>query len=214
MEQDLSDKRKEYSKNYIDFNSVPSNPISLFSSWFNEVSQSKLIDEPYAMNISTLEKNGFPKNRIVLLREFNEEGFVFYTNYNSQKGQAIAHNPKVCLSFFWDKLERQVIITGEAEKISAEKSDDYFNKRPFESRLGALVSNQSEAIDFDYDLDENVKILQEKFTETEIKRPENWGGYLIRPYQIEFWQGRPSRLHDRIRYSKKGSNWNKERLSP
>lgn len=214
MERDLSHKRKEYSKNTIDFDSAPTEPIELFSKWFNEVYHSQLIDEAYAMNISTIDKEGFPQNRIVLLREFNKEGFIFYTNYNSQKGKAIELNPKVCLSFFWDKWERQIIITGIAEKISAEKSDEYFNKRPFESRLGALVSNQSEVIDFDYDLNKKVKILQEELTDKNVNRPKNWGGYLVRPHQIEFWQGRPSRLHDRLRYSDENGSWKKERLSP
>lgn len=214
MKQDLSDKRKDYSQNFIDFQQLPENPLEMFRDWYELATHSDLISEPYAMSLATIGNDGFPRTRIVLLREFNPDGFVFYTNYESQKGKSIAENKKICLSFFWDKLEKQVIIKGMAEKIEAEKSDEYFHKRPVESQIGALVSSQSAVIKIDYDLDGEVKKLSREFEGKMVPRPENWGGYLVRPVEIEFWQGRPSRLHDRVRYQLENNNWIKERLAP
>lgn len=217
MKQDLSDKRKDYSRNEIEFSNVPNNPIELFSSWFNNVSESNLIEEPYSMNLSTIDSDGYPRLRVVLLKEFNSEGFVFYTNYESHKGKAIALNPHICLSFFWDKLEQQVIIRGKAEKISAEKSIEYFHKRPLESQVGAELSAQSSVIDFEKDME--VEAAQRLaslhvLNQTEIEKPDYWGGYLVRPIEIEFWQGRPSRLHHRLNYRLENGVWKKERLAP
>lgn len=214
MKQDLSDKRKDYSKNYIDFSSIPDNPIKLFSNWFSEVSESKLIDEPYAMNLANLDEDGFPRSRVVLLKEFNSDGFVFYTNYESQKGKALETNPNVCLSFFWDKLEQQVIIRGRAEKIAPIQSDAYFHRRPLESQVGALVSAQSRVIAFDKNLESEVEKKMSELKGQEVPRPDYWGGYLVRPVEIEFWQGRPSRLHDRLCYRLEGDVWKKVRLAP
>ncbi len=214
MKQDLSDKRKDYSQNFIDFAGLPVNPMDMFRDWYHLATTSDLIAEPYAMSLATVGEDGFPRTRIVLLREINQNGFIFYTNYNSQKGKSIAENQKICISFFWDKLEKQVIIKGSAEKIEAQKSDEYFHKRPVESQIGALVSSQSAVIEMDYDLNEEVKKLSLEFEGKIVPRPANWGGYLVKPIEIEFWQGRPSRLHDRVRFRLDNGNWKKERLAP
>lgn len=214
MKQDLSDKRIDYSKNSIDFNQVPGNPLEMFKNWFNAAIESDLISEAYAMSLATVSKDGFPKNRIVLLKEFNSDGFVFYTNYNSNKGQALVENPKVCLSFFWDKLEQQVIIKGNAIKVSEEMSDAYFGRRPKGSQIGAIVSDQSAVISVVKDLDAEAENLMQDFKEKEVLRPKHWGGYIVKPVEIEFWQGRPSRLHDRLLYKLEGNNWVWDRLSP
>ncbi|HLV23710.1 MAG TPA: pyridoxamine 5'-phosphate oxidase [Moheibacter sp.] len=214
MKQDLSDKRKDYSQNFMDFTLLPNNPMDLFHNWYRIAMESNELDEPYAMNLSTLGPDGFPRNRIVLLREINPEGFIFYTNYESQKGKAIAQNQKVCISFFWDKLEQQIIIKGMAEKIDAQKSDDYFHKRPIESQIGAMLSAQSSEIGFDVDLESKVPQLLKEYEGKTVPRPENWGGYLIKPVEFEFWQGRPSRLHNRVRYVLKDKSWSKSRLAP
>lgn len=210
--QDLSEKRKDYSANFINFSEVSSNPYDLFNNWYQSAFDSSKIDEAYAMNLATIEKDGFPRTRIVLLREFNENGFVFYTNYNSQKGESIQRNPNVCLSFFWDKLEQQIIIKGIAKKLSPEKSDEYFYKRPAGSQIGAIVSPQSSVIEFDENLDKKAELLKAELKE--IKRPKNWGGYIVKPVEFEFWQGRPSRLHHRLRYRFENGDWTKERLAP
>ena len=167
------------------------------------------------MTVSTIGLDGFPKSRVVLLKKFNEEGFIFYTNYNSEKGKAILNNPNVCLSFFWHSMERQIIIKGIAEKTSATISDNYFASRPDGSKLGAIVSPQSEVIPSRDFLDNKLKELEKQFEGKEIPRPENWGGFLVRPIEVEFWQGRANRLHDRIRYKLEDNfNWKIDRLSP
>lgn len=214
MKQDLSDKRKNYTQNWIEFSDVPENPLTLFKDWYDATVASGKVEEPNALSLSTIGQDGFPRARIVLLKEFNREGFVFYTNYSSQKGNAIAISPKVCLSFFWPGREQQIIIKGNASKVPADISDEYFWKRPFESQIGAMVSAQSTVIDLNENLEKTAKELAEKFKEKEIPRPENWGGYLVKPIEFEFWQGRPSRLHDRLRYRWKDGNWLIERLAP
>lgn len=214
MKQDLSDKRKDYSKNFINFSEVPENPYELFNIWYNSAFDSNKIHEPYAMSLATVGADGFPRARIVLLKEFNTEGFVFYTNYESQKGNAIETDPRVCISFFWDKLEQQIIIKGIAEKVSNEASDEYFYKRPFESQIGAVISSQSSVIGFDEDMESAAVKLQDEFRGKPVPRPESWGGYLVRPVEFEFWQGRPSRLHHRLRYRFENGKWLKERLAP
>ncbi|MBW7869907.1 MAG: pyridoxamine 5'-phosphate oxidase [Flavobacteriia bacterium] len=214
MKQDLSDKRRDYKISEIDFNSILPNPVELFKKWYEETQDSNLILEPNAMNVSAIGEDGFPRNRVVLLKEFNDEGFVFYTNYESQKGKAIHSNPNVCLSFFWDRLERQVIIKGVAEKISQQQSAEYFGKRPFESQIGAMVSHQSSVIGADTDLMAEAHRLEKEFEGKQVPKPDYWGGFLVRPVEIEFWQGRPSRLHDRLRYRLKNNSWITERLAP
>lgn len=215
MEKDLGDYRKSYEKGELLLENIPENPLELFRNWFIEVDTHFNIDEANAMNISTIGLDGYPKSRVVLLKKYTYEGFIFYTNYESEKGKAIKSNPNVCLSFFWHSAERQVIIKGKAEKISGNLSDGYFETRPRGSQLGAIVSNQSEPIANRNILDEKLKILEKKYEGREIKRPEFWGGYIVRPIEIEFWQGRPNRLHDRIRYKfQEDYNWKIERLCP
>lgn len=215
MQQDLGSYRKSYGKSELIETSISDNPMEVFQKWFYEVEASESVDEPNAMTLSTVGQDGFPKNRVVLLKKFTFEGFIFYTNYLSEKGIAIANNPNVCLSFFWPSLERQVIVKGEAQKIAKNLSDGYFESRPRGSQLGAVVSKQSQPIDSREKLEERLKSLEEKMEGKEIERPEFWGGYLIKPVSIEFWQGRPNRLHDRIRFSlNKDYTWEKERLQP
>src|SRR5690606_10312424 len=152
--------------------------------------------------------------RVVLLKEFNLDGFIFYTNYNSQKGSAIGNSDKVCLSFFWPALEQQIIIKGTAIKVPEEISDEYFWKRPKESQIGAIISPQSSVIELNADLEQRAAKVMENHKGSVISRPQNWGGYLVKPIEFEFWQGRPSRLHDRLRYRLENENWIIERLAP
>ena len=212
---DLSDYRKSYEKSELLETQIPEDPINLFHKWFYETEEFNGTEEVNAMTVSTIGLDGFPKSRVVLLKKFNEEGFIFYTNYNSEKGKAIAANPKICLSFFWHSMERQVIIKGIAEKTSTITSDNYFDSRPEGSKLGAIVSPQSEVIPSRSFLDEKLKELETALEGKEIKRPEHWGGFLVRPVTVEFWQGRANRLHDRIRYELQDDySWKIDRLSP
>jgi pyridoxamine 5'-phosphate oxidase len=212
---DLSDFRKSYNKNELVETAIPDNPTDLFQQWFTEVDAEKEFEETNAMTISTIGLDGFPKSRVVLLKQFNENGFVFYTNYDSEKGKAILQNPQVCLSFFWEKSERQVIIKGIAEKVSAIISDNYFTSRPIGSQIGAVVSNQSEIIASRQVLEDKLVEIEKQFVDKSISRPDNWGGFEVKPIAVEFWQGRPNRLHDRIRYTKKeDATWQIDRLSP
>jgi pyridoxamine 5'-phosphate oxidase len=213
--EDLSNYRKSYEKSELLEANIPEDPINLFNKWFHEVEDFGGVDEVNAMTVSTLGLDGFPKSRVVLLKQFTHEGFIFYTNYNSEKGRAIAQNPNVCLSFFLSTLERQVIIKGVAEKISENLSDGYFESRPTGSKLGAIVSNQSEIIASRSVLEQSLKQLENDFEGKEIPRPDYWGGYLVRPVVVEFWQGRPNRLHDRIRYQlQEDYFWKIDRLAP
>jgi pyridoxamine 5'-phosphate oxidase len=214
MDRNLHEYRKSYQKGSLTEDTVSKNPMIQFNTWFQQAEESATVEETNAMTLSTVDAFGVPRGRVVLLKEITQEGFVFYTNYSSDKGQAIALNNKVCISFFWPGLERQIIITGEATKISEEKSIAYFNKRPRESQLGAMVSDQSAYIDTRDALEQKLALLEEKYKEERIPKPEAWGGYLIRPIVFEFWQGRSSRLHDRIRYLTKDDNWAIERLQP
>jgi pyridoxamine 5'-phosphate oxidase len=211
---DLSDYRKSYDKSELLENTIPDDAIQLFHNWFYEAEEQEN-GEVNAMTISSIGLDGFPKSRVVLLKKFNEEGFIFYTNYNSEKGKAILQHPNVCISFFWPILERQVIIKGIAEKTPSQVSDTYFDSRPEGSKLGAIVSNQSEIIPSRAFLDEKLKNLEKEVSGSEIKRPENWGGFLVKPVEVEFWQGRANRLHDRIRYKLEADfSWKIDRLSP
>lgn len=215
MEKDLSNYRKVYIKKELLKKDVPENPIELFQKWFHDVEQSNSVDEANAMTISTIGNDGFPKSRIVLLKKFTWEGFIFYTNYDSEKGKAIANNPNVCLSFFWQGMEQQIIIKGTAEKIAENLSDGYFESRPDGSKLGAWASNQSNVVSSKKELDANLKRYEETFKGKEIPRPAHWGGYIVKPHSIEFWQGRPNRMHDRIRYElQKDYSWKTDRLAP
>jgi pyridoxamine 5'-phosphate oxidase len=205
--------RKEYKKYNLEEKDLESNPISQFQKWFAEAEANEL-NEPYAMTLATATKEGKPTARIVLMRNADENGFTFYTNYTSKKGHDILENPNASLLFFWQELERQVRIEGTLEKLSAEQSDNYFNSRPRESKLGAWTSEQSKVIS-------SRKVLDERFAEASIKypndnvpRPPYWGGYILKPTAIEFWQGRPSRLHDRILYTLENGIWKTERLAP
>lgn len=213
--QDLSNYRKSYEKSELLESNIPENPIALFQQWFQEIEASKTIEEVNAMTISTIGLDGYPKSRVVLLKKFDNNGFIFYTNYASEKGKSILLNSNICLSFFWPSFERQVIIKGIAHKTTKEISDNYFNTRPVGSKLGALVSNQSEIIPNRVYLENQLQKLETEYINKPINRPGNWGGFIVNPIEIEFWQGRPNRLHDRIRYQIiENSTWKIDRLSP
>ncbi|WMI65004.1 pyridoxamine 5'-phosphate oxidase [Aestuariibaculum sp. YM273] len=215
MEKDLSSYRKSYEKGELLLQDAPENPLELFQKWFYEVDSFFVEDETNAMTVSTIGLDGYPKSRVVLLKRYTYEGFIFYTNYNSEKGKAIANNPNVCLSFFWHAAERQVIIKGKAEKIAENLSDGYFESRPRGSQLGAMVSDQSEVIESRQVLEQKLHNLEQEYEGKEITRPGYWGGYIVKPVEMEFWQGRANRLHDRIRYTLQTDyNWQIDRLSP
>jgi pyridoxamine 5'-phosphate oxidase len=215
MEKDLSNFRQIYSLDELLEKDILQNPMEQFQKWFFEAQNSDTEREANAMSVATLGKDGFPKTRVVLLKKYTHEGFIFYSNYLSEKGKAIEENPHICLSFFWAGLERQVIIKGVAEKLAENLSDGYFESRPRGSQLGAIVSEQSSIIPSREYLQEKLSLLEKKYENQDIPRPAFWGGYLVRPISIEFWQGRPNRLHDRIRYSLTDTyDWRIERLSP
>ena len=214
MQKDLGKYRKSYEKSALIEGAISDNPMELFQKWFYEVEASDGVDEPNSMTVSTIGIDGFPKNRVVLLKKYTYEGFIFYTNYESEKGKAIAENSNVCISFFWPNLERQIIIKGVAEKIAKNLSDGYFESRPEGSKLGAIVSDQSSVIPSREVLEEKLTALEKEYRGKEIERPDWWGGYLVNPISFEFWQGRPNRLHDRIRYSMVGLDWTMDRLAP
>lgn len=213
MEKNLENYRRSYEKYDLRRETLESHPIQQFQNWFLMAEADKNL-EANAMTVSSIGTDGFPKNRVVLLKKYNQNGFIFFTNYESEKGKAILNNPKVCLSFFWPVMERQVIIKGTAEKCSDEISDAYFNSRPRGSRLSAVVSNQSSVIENRKVLEDKLQILEGKYAEKDIERPQFWGGFLVKPVSIEFWQGRKNRLHDRFRYTPQGSEWKIERLAP
>ncbi|MGJ3236310.1 pyridoxamine 5'-phosphate oxidase [Marivirga sp.] len=213
MKQSIADIRKEYSSLSLKASEVDANPVDQFLSWFNMALNADIM-EPNAMTLSTVEENK-PSSRIVLLKGVENEEFVFYTNYNSSKGRQMALNPNVTLNFFWPELERQVRIDGTVQKVDEATSDAYFQSRPRGSQIGAWVSPQSEVIEKRAFLNERLEEIELRFQNKEIERPPHWGGYSVKPYMIEFWQGRPSRLHDRIRYTfSESGNWKIERLAP
>ncbi|MFV8225660.1 pyridoxamine 5'-phosphate oxidase [Christiangramia aquimixticola] len=214
MNRDLKDYRKSYEKGMLLEKDIPNDPFILFRSWFETADASPEVDEANAMSISTVGKDMMPKTRIVLLKGYDLQGFYFYTNYSSEKGRALEENPQCCISFFWPALEKQIIIQGMAEKISKEASEAYFHSRPRGSQLGALASDQSSQIESRTVLEEKLNKLEQDLEGKEIPLPQSWGGYIVKPRSFEFWQGRRSRLHDRIRFSLNAGNWNIERLAP
>lgn len=213
MKKEIADLRKEYILETLDDSHVASNAMDQFTAWWNEAVHSDIY-EVNAMTLATASKEGIPSARIVLLKDYDEAGFTFFTNYNSHKGKELEENPHAALVFFWKELERQVRIQGTVEQINEEESDMYFYSRPVGSRIGAWASPQSSVIANRTVLEERVELYTEQFKEN-IPRPQHWGGYRVIPNVIEFWQGRSSRLHDRIRYSKLPNNeWKIERLAP
>lgn len=209
---DLHNIRDDYSKQELSKKQCDKDPMKQFEKWLNEAIEAK-VNEPTAMHLATVNAQGKPNSRVVLLKEINTQGFVFFTNYHSQKGNALTHNPFAALTFFWAELERQVRIEGKAEKLPAAQSDAYFNSRPYTSRIGAWASEQSSIIESKNALLAKAALIAAKHP-LNVPRPPHWGGYLVIPEVIEFWQGRPSRLHDRIRYRLENHLWIIERLSP
>ncbi len=209
----IADIRQDYSKKTLNEEDIQADAIGQFTKWWQEALLSQ-IDEVNAMTLATATADGKPSARVVLLKGYDEKGFVFFTNYNSNKGKQIEDNPFVCLVFFWKELERQVRIEGTISRVSAEESDAYFFSRPVGSRIGAWASPQSKVIAQRKVLEENVVELEKSFGGKEIDRPAFWGGYLVKPVLVEFWQGRSSRLHDRFQYTLTEAGWKIERLAP
>jgi pyridoxamine 5'-phosphate oxidase len=211
---ELFNYRKSYTKDKLSINDIGDNPIDFFVKWFKEAENSDQIIEPNAMTVSTVDENFFPSSRIVLLKQIKERSLVFFTNYNSNKGKSLNKNENICASFYWPPLERQVIIKGNAKKISSVESEDYFNSRPFESQAAAIISNQSEDIDSYESLLEKYNSYIEQNKNNKLKRPNNWGGIEIFINQIEFWQGRKNRLHNRVLCVFQKDTWEYKLLSP
>ena len=211
---ELFNYRKSYTKDKLSMNDIGDNPIDFFVKWFKEAENSDQIIEPNAMTISTVDENSFPSSRVVLLKQIKERSLIFFTNYNSNKGKSLDRNENICASFYWPPLERQVIIKGNAKKISSVESEDYFNSRPFESQAAAIISNQSEDIDSYESLLEKYNSFIEQNKNTKLKRPNNWGGIEIFINQIEFWQGRKNRLHNRVLCNFQKDTWEYKLLSP
>ena len=210
---DIKNLRLNYKKSTIDFKNSPNNPIQYFMNWFEDALKLNK-QEANACVLSTISLDNCPSSRVVLLKEINKNGFTFFTNYQSNKSKDIDANPNVALNFYWPELERQVRITGIAKKKSLDDSDTYFASRPRDSQIGAWLSDQSKVIGLDYNFMDSLNSLESKFKDKDIKRPFHWGGYCIAPVKVEFWQGRPSRLHDRLVYKIDGNKWNKNRLAP
>lgn len=214
MNQDLSNYRRSYERGELLENNISANPLELFQKWFTQVEKNAK-EEVNAMTLSTIGLDGFPKARIVLLKKYSAQGFVFFTNYSSEKGKAMEVNSNVCLSFFWESMERQVIIKGQVHKISEVESAEYFRSRPKGSQIGAMISNQSAVIPSREFLDHQLEQATVDFAHKDVEKPINWGGYIVVPQEIEFWQGRENRLHDRIRYQlSSDKSWKLDRLSP
>ena len=209
----IADIRKDYTRASLSEHDVAADPVTQFSLWFDEALKAE-VPEPNAMSLATVSSNGRPSSRIVLLKNVSPEGFTCFTNYLSRKGEEIAHNPYAALLFHWVELERQVRIEGRIEKVSAEENDAYFYSRPLLSQLGAIASEQSRPIDQRETLEQRFATAEQQYG-TKPVRPEHWGGYRIIPEQVEFWQGRSSRLHDRVLYTRAtDGSWSKLRLQP
>ena len=212
----MEDMRKQYTRSGLAESDCHSNPIEQFRNWFDEMVQHNPVDwfEPNAMTLATADQDGNLAARIVLLKGFDESGFVFYTNYESAKGKELADNPKASLAFYWPFMERQVRIDGSVQKVSREQSDKYFHLRPRGSQLGAVVSPQSQVLASRAELETKVAELEQQLAGQTVSLPDHWGGYVVYPTQIEFWQGRENRLHDRIQYIRSGDGWKLQRLAP
>lgn len=211
--ENIQNLRQDYRAAELSEADIDKNPIAQFAKWFKDALDAKLY-EPNVMTLATADLSGKPSSRILLLKGFDEDGFVFFTNYNSKKGKDLQENPQAAMQFFWPELERQVRIEGIVTKATAEASTAYFHSRPKGSQIGASASPQSTVIPDREILEERVKELTATYQETEVPRPEHWGGYVMKPAHIEFWQGRPSRLHDRITYTSVNGVWTINRLAP
>lgn len=209
----LQDLRQDYHSNQLGEQDILQDPMKQFEKWFEEAMAAKIY-EPNVMTLATADKSGRPNARIVLLKGFDEKGFSFYTNYLSQKGKELRKNPYACLVFFWAEMERQVRIEGLVEKLDKTVSEEYFHSRPFGSQIGAIASPQSQSINSRTELEQKVSELSQQYEGKIVPKPSHWGGYLVKPTCIEFWQGRSSRLHDRIQYKLTGQDWKIERLAP
>ncbi len=213
MKDKVAGLREEYDKDTLDIKDLNADPVIQFEYWFDEAVQAN-VPEPHAFTISTVDTMGKPSGRIVLLRNATKDGFTFFTNYNSRKGQDMEANPHVCATFFWQQVQRQVRVEGTIEKLTAAESDEYFASRPRESQIGAWASNQSEVLESREALEERTSQITMQYEGQTVPRPPHWGGYRIKPTEIEFWQGRASRLHDRFLYILENENWKINRLNP
>lgn len=209
----LESNRREYNRNQLTRDSLPNNPMELFSTWMSEAINAH-VNDATAMSLSTVNANGFPESRIVLLKDYGEKGFTFFTNYSSAKGKSIEETNKVSLHFYWSELERQIRITGTATKTTYEISLKYFNSRPLGSQIAAIISDQSKEVHSRIILEERYKALQNSLNGSPPKCPSNWGGYIVKPIKIEFWQGRRNRLHDRFLYENNSGKWSIKQLAP
>ena len=209
----ISQLRREYKNRTLDEKDISEDPFTFFEQWMNEALGSDIID-PTAMTVATASADGIPTTRVLLLKEYSRDGMVFFTNYESRKGRQLAENPRACMHFFWPELERQITVEGRVEKLRREESEEYFHSRPVESQIGAWASHQSTPIGSRKELEDRFAELQKTYSDGNVPMPEYWGGYRLQPHRFEFWQGRPSRLHDRIEYLLKGDNWQIRRLEP
>lgn len=205
--------RRDYAREELSESAVKENPLDQFMVWFEQALSADLLD-PNAMTLSTASKDGIPSSRVVLLKGVDEEGFRFYTNYTSRKGKELDENPRAALCFYWPRLERQVRIEGKVHRISRENSELYFHDRPRLSQLGAWASNQSSKVESRQELEDRFEKVKKKYEGKDVPLPDFWGGYIVSPLRIEFWQGRKGRMHDRICYEKKGKGWKRFRLAP